>query len=457
MSAQRTDDVTARRYRGAGYALLASVAARALAMIATIVAFRVGLPHLGEERFGAWMMVTSLAMLLTLCDLGVAAGSIGAVAEANARHGPHAVRTIAADTIVLLACMGLAAGLLIAALVHVVPLEMFMRNATDVTRGETRRCVLVLAMLLAVVLPAQGAMRLFEGVQLGWIAHGLAALCSLASIGVVLCLPARDADTPTYLLATFGMQQLPGLLLAIGAVAKSKGRPWPIRSPRAIIAHTDLLARGRLFVPLQISGVVGYAAGGLVVAARLGPAHVADLALVQRIFSLVSQPLQLVHASLWPAYADAHARGDTHFIRKAFGGSLTVTLVAALVGVTTIQLYFPQFVHFFSAGHLAPPMALVIAYATWVVIESVGYAVAMLLNGRDLLRPQIAMACAFVPLSVIVMTVAIGPFGVAGVPIALLLAHLLSTELPLLTVLRRRCLPAATEPALRVAEPERTP
>lgn len=177
---------------------------------------------------------------------------------------------------------------------------------------------------------------------------------------------------------------------------------------------------------------------------------------MQRIFSLVSQPLQLVHASLWPAYADAHARGDGHFIRKTFGRSLGVTLVAALIGVTTIQLVFPRLVQLFSAGHLAPPVGLVIAYATWVVVESIGYAVSMLLNGRDLLRPQIAMASVFVPLCVIGMAVAVGPFGVAGVPIALALAHVLSTELPLLTVFRRRCLPAATGPALRVVEPERS-
>lgn len=456
MSKQRADDAAARRYRGAAYALLGSVAARALAMIATIVAFRVGLPHLGEERFGAWMVVAGLAMLLALCDLGVAAGSIGAVAEANARRGPCAVRAIAADVVVLLACMGVAAGLLIAVLVHVVPFEMLMRGAADATRDEARQCALVLAMLLAVALPSQGVVRLFEGLQLGWMSHGLAALCSLMSIGVVLSLPAYDAGTPTYLLATFGMQQLPGLLLAAGVILTSKRRPWPIRSPRAIAAQTDLLARGRLFVPLQIGGVVGYAAGGLVVGARLGPAHVADLALVQRIFSLVSQPLQLVHASLWPAYADAHARGDAYFIRKTFGRSLAVTLIAALVGVTTIQLFFPQFAHVFAAGHLEPPAALVIGYATWVVIESIGFAVSMLLNGRDVLRPQVAMASAYVPLSIIVMTVAVGPFGVAGVPIALALAHVLSTELLLLTVFRRRCLPQATVPGHQDMEAGRT-
>lgn len=443
MSLLRVNDVARRRYRLAAWSTLFSLLAKALALVTLIVAMRSALPYLGEERFGAWMTIASIGLLLGFLDFGIGAALIGAIAEANARGGTAEVREVATGAVLLLAGLGTVAGFAVMVVAFAVPMQWLLKGGSPPTLSEARDCAFMLAVVLGASIPSQGMLRICDGLQRGWIGHLLGAASSLVAIVVLLRLPDYGAGTPAYLLATYGTQQLPGILVGAWLVFTGRWHRAALRSRAALLGAATLFRRGKHFVVLQIAATVGVASSTLIVSAELGSVEVADLAMVQRIFSLVSLPLMVLNASLWPAYADANARGDHDFIRTTVGRSMLATSALAAIGVAIVTLAHNEIVDFFSAGQLVLTTGLVVGFAAWTVLDAVGTAIGMYLNSRGLLGPQVITSSLFTVGSIAGMILAVRYGGLVGVPVATMASWIVFVALPLLTVYRSRCMPVA--------------
>lgn len=441
----RTNDMARQRYRLAAWSTLFSLLARTLALITLVVAMRSALPHLGEERFGVWMTIASLGLLLSFLDFGIGAALIGAIAEANARGGTPEVQKVATGAVLLLVGLGLIASFVVIVVVLVVPMQWLFKGASPPALAEARDCALTLAALLGASIPSQGMIRICDGMQRGWIGHLLGSACSAFAIAVLVHLPGYGAGTPAYLLATYGVQQLPGILVGAWLVLAGRWHRAALCSLAALLGGMRLLRRGAHFVVLQIAASIGIASSTLIVSAELGPVQVADLAIVQRIFSLVSLPLMVLNASLWPAYADANARDDREFIRKTVGRAMLATSGLAAIGATIVTLARNDIVGLFSAGQLAPGTTLIVWFAVWTIFDAVGTAIGMYLNGRSLLAPQVVISSLFTLGGIAGMIFAVRHTGLVGVPVATTVSWLVFVAVPLLTVYRRKCMPAAPQ------------
>ena len=80
------------RYRRAALTILASFCGKGIGMLVTLVTVPLTLGYLGGERYGMWMTISSVIQMIAFTDLGVGAGLIGAVSEANARGDRARVR-----------------------------------------------------------------------------------------------------------------------------------------------------------------------------------------------------------------------------------------------------------------------------------------------------------------------------------------------------------------------------
>lgn len=62
------------RYRRAALTALASVAARAVTIVTSLLTVRLTIRYLGAERYGLWMTATSVVSLLMFADFGIGNG-----------------------------------------------------------------------------------------------------------------------------------------------------------------------------------------------------------------------------------------------------------------------------------------------------------------------------------------------------------------------------------------------
>jgi O-antigen/teichoic acid export membrane protein len=198
----------------------------------------------------------------------------------------------------------------------------------------------------------------------------------------------------------------------------------PLSLRHALSPRARYLAKsGLLFLILQLAGSVAYASDNLIIAHVLGPEAVAQYSVCAKLFEGLLAIIAVFVAPLWPAYADAAARGDRAWVRRTLVRSLIVT--ASLVTAVVVMLIVTgKFLMLLWVGHaLVYSLPLFLAYGVWAIMKSVGNALAAFLNGLGQLSSQAALAVAFAAASVFAKIYFAGQLGVVGVPLALALCY----------------------------------
>ncbi|HTY93244.1 MAG TPA: hypothetical protein VMC02_05120 [Steroidobacteraceae bacterium] len=425
------------RYRRAGLTTLLSVFARGASLAVMFVSLRVALPYLGQARFGVWMTIASLTTVLMVFDFGIGNGMVSRVAALAARSDHTGLRRQITHGLVLLTAIGILVGGVLACVAAFAPIAWLYRGAAPAVLAEARTALVVFSLLFGISIPLQTAHRIYAGLQEGYSALAITGLMSLLSLLILPFLPLLHANITGFLLATYGLQQASGAVLLLAL-----RRRFTLSVP----AMTDLRAEdarllvqsGGLFFVLQIAGVIGWDMDPTLVSALMGPASVAVYSVVQQMFLLVSGPLSMLNAPLWGGYADAHARGETGYLRRTLRRSLLGTFGLAAAGVAVIVAVHAPLAHLLTSNVLLVPGAFVVIFGVWTVISATGGALAMYLNGLHILLPQVWTSLAFVIVALILKLILIGPYGLDGVIAGTLASYLLTVVLPYLTVLRRR-------------------
>jgi O-antigen/teichoic acid export membrane protein len=414
------------RYRLAGLAIVANAASLALGVLAVVITIPLTLPYLGEERFGVWMTIASLAGMLSFLDLGIGNSLVNRVAAASATGDPAALRRTIARGLTLLSVVGLVIGSALFLLLGWIPMERLIKVGSAQAAQDVSQAAVLFVFLYSASIPLNGISRVFQGLQRAWLSHVARGCGSMVSVVLVLFLAKARASPADLLLATYGVQVFMPLVLAfvlwrenlVGSFAETT-RPDCVREMR------ELAGLGGLFLVLQIGTVIGWGADALIVSSLLGASEVSKLAVVQRLFQFVSVPLGVFNNPLWSPYAEAKARGDRAFIRKTLKRSLLGTALGSLFASSLLFWVAPSVIDKWLGGGLQVPIGLVGAYAVWVVMESTGTALAMFLNGMGEIRSQALLVVAFCVVALSLKLILTARYGVAAVVWAGVLSYFL--------------------------------
>lgn len=414
-----------QRYRRALFAMLANAGNKALALAVMVLSVSLTAPYLGPDRLGAWMLISSLSFVLAFLGLGVGNALTNKVALAHAQESTDALAKLVSGGLGFMACIALAVGVFLQLVFHYLPWGQVLRSADLVLLQETQNAAAVFGLFFAIGIFNSALNGIFAGLQKSYLAHACAAGGSvLALIGLWLAANAQ-ADIATLVLVSFGVQTLASLAL-LGLLRRSA-----LLRLHGLAAHTrqvipGLWRDGGLFFLLQVGGMIATGADALIVASLLGAAQVAVLGVAQRLLLLVSQPLAIFNTPFWGAYADALARDDHAFVRKTLRWSLLLTLGAALLGAALVSLVSAPAIQLWTGGKVAVPMALFAACALWTVLECLGGALAMFLNGAGVVREQTVVVVVFCALLLPLKVWAVGQWGLMAVPLCTALVFLLT-------------------------------
>ena len=180
------------------------------------------------------------------------------------------------------------------------------------------------------------------------------------------------------------------------------------------MSRAPLLKTGGLFFVLQIGTMVGWGADSLIISSTLGAAQVAIYSVAQRLFQLVSLPLSMVNAPLWAAYANANACDDRQFIRATLKKNALVTAAVALLGSIVLLAVSELVIGRWTKDAIQVPLSLLAVFAAWTVCESLGNALAMMLNGCGIVREQVITVVVLTVLALPAKLIFVNLFGIQG-------------------------------------------
>jgi O-antigen/teichoic acid export membrane protein len=385
------------RLRRVGSAAIAGVFAKVVVVACNLALVPVLVGFLGPVQFGIWAAYQSIQGLLVFADFGIGNGMQNAVTVAIA-HGDtrRAQALISSALVALLAAAGVL-GALVAVGFNVPSVVAWLSGGRpdDAELAALRVGVAVFIATGLLAIPLSCGDRLALAMQEGFVTNATRAITTIMSFGCVIALVRANASFAAICIAT-SIPVLAGPLLSWMVVAR--GRSWASPAISAVSGGDirAVLRSGIGFLAVQLTAILGFGLDAILIERYAGPVEVANYAVVQRLFGLVAMVVGIFLAPLWPAYADARARGDYAWIRTTFLRSLVATAVVAGVLSIVLAVLAGPIAARWVGNAIDPPASLVTAFAAWSFVLACGMAFSYFWNGMHMLRLQAVLGGMFV-------------------------------------------------------------
>ena len=305
------------RTRAMGLAVASSLVSKGGNALLMLVSIPLAFSVLGEERFGVYGVVQTLMWFITMSDLGMGPGITRRIAGAVAR-GDQAEET-AAVSCGFFITMGFAvtAAAIFASLMLTVPVTAlfgagFAPVADELTRNLWLAGMMFLAMLVVNMLE-----RCREGYQEIHIGNAFGAAQNVVAAGLLFFGVHRWPTVTFLLLAIYGVQAVAMTLNAAHLVWK---RPWllPRWSKLEMGLAKRMVGEGlALFVAGSMAPILQREGTKWLLGQTEGPAAVGRYTILIQLGFFLYGFVFMLSRPLWPAVADAVARGHLDWVRSA--------------------------------------------------------------------------------------------------------------------------------------------
>jgi O-antigen/teichoic acid export membrane protein len=426
------------RYRRVALTAVSGGLAKGLTFFTQLVSIPLVVRYLGAERYGLWITITSVVILLGFADLGIGIGVLNAVSEAYGRNDRSAARTYVSNGFFLLLGIALLGSLLFAIAYPSVPWSRVFNVASPEATREAGPAIAVLVACFALNLPLVIVQRVQLGYQEGFITNLWQAGGSLVALVALLLAIWQTAGVPWLVLAMVGV---PVLASAGNWLHTFRGsRRWLAPSWKLVQLPASLrLARiGSLFFVFQFAGALAFGSDNLIASQVLGAPAAARYSIAHRLFMVAPFLVGLVTLPLWPAYGEAAARGDRLWIRRTLFRSLGLGLAAATVAAVVLTLFADPIFALWVGPALVPPVALCVGLAIWSVIYTFGSTVSVLLNAAGVISFQVITAVLVAISSVVLRIVWSHEMGISAIAWGLVAAYAAFSLIPTSFYLARR-------------------
>lgn len=428
------DDPEARareRRRRVILSAIASAIAKVLSVATVLISVPLTLHYLGSERYGMWMTISSLIAMLSFADLGMGNGLLNSIAHAHGQRDVYAIRRFVSSGFAILTVV---ACLFLIAFALAYPWLAWSRlfNAQSaLAQSEAGPTLATFVALFALNIPLSIVGRVQTGLQQSFSASLWQCVGSVLALICMLIVIHLQAGLPWLVAAAFGAQSIAAALNTAHFFGRSRTDLRPRYHDVSRAAIRRIATTGSMFLILQVVAAVAYASDNLVIAQLLGASAVTEYAVPEKLFSLIAMALAIMLVPLWPAYGEALARGDVQWVRTAFGRSLAIALGVASALSLLLVVCAPKLLSLWLGHPVNPPMLLLVGLGLWKIIEAGGNAVAVLLNGANVVRVQIIVAILTGICALTLKIVLIGQIGIAGTVWASIIAFSLISVLPL--------------------------
>jgi len=368
------------RWRGVARTFGASVLARGVASVFSLLQVPLALAHLGSQAYGLWMTLTGIWALLSFADLGLGLALQNLMAAAGGRDDQAGMKGLLLAGALRLAQLSAGLALILFPLAWWLDWARWLHIADAELAGEVRAGMGIVVLGFCLNLPLSVAGRLAAAAQKPWLSPLWGCAASAATLAGVAAAVVLHAGFVTFLALSVAVPLLQNVGLGLHVWRELGWRHQAARRPSPTETRA-LVREGLKFFTPQAGAIFAQSALPAAIAIVSRPEMVTQFNLLQRIFGLVGQVHGMVLSALWPAYAEAQARGDREWIRRSFWFSLQTTAAfAALLGA--LALFSQPLVRLWLGAH-APELdrVFVAAVTLWTGGMMLGQPFALLLGG----------------------------------------------------------------------------
>jgi O-antigen/teichoic acid export membrane protein len=424
---------------------VAAVVAKVMSVVSLLVTVPLTLGYLGPERYGMWMTISSLVAMMSFADLGIGNGLLNAVSDANGRDDTVAIRKYISSAYAVLSIVALFIIVCFASAYDLVVWHKIFNVQTALARNEAGPALAVFAVFFACNIALGAIQRIQTGLQQGFTTNLWQCAGSLFSLFAIVAAIRCEASLPWLVAAAVGAPLIATLTNTIVFFAAMR----PDLVPSLRLVCRDSIKRitkvGLLFLATQIAIAAAYLSDNLVIAQVLGPESVTQFAVAEKMFSLTTIAMLTALAPLWPAYSEATARGDHAWAKRTLVRSLRLAGgIASLLSIFLVLLG-PLLLELWVGHAVSVPFQLLLALGLWKIVEAIGNALAMYMNGVGLIRLQAILGTAMAALAIVLKFILVSRIGIVGATVATTIAYCTLVLVPLSLIIPKRLRSNAVE------------
>ncbi len=401
------------RYRRILFTAASSVLAKGIAVVTTLISVPLTLNYLGAERYGLWMVISSVIAMLGFADFGVGNGLMNAVANAYGKDDRALIRQHIINAFTVLGIIAAVTLFMFFLVYPFIPWYKVFNVTSPIAVAEAGPSVAVFATCFALNIPASVVIRAQMGLQKGFSANMWQAAGNILALLAVCSVIYFEGGLPWLVGTMIGVPLVTLLANFIFFIYRNDYFCMPMRIDWA--KAKSLLRSSGLFFILQISSIFASQADNLIIAQKLGAEAVATYAVAFKLFALPGMLIGFLMGALWPAFTEAHSRGDSRWIRDSFIKSLRYSLFIN-VPVTIVLVVFGQWIIGKWVSHsVIPDMDLIVGLGLSACLTILGGSFATLLNGLHVVKFQIITSVTMAIAKIGISIQLVNMIGMAGV------------------------------------------
>lgn len=410
--------------------------ARIVTIAISLVMVPLAVHYLGKEQYGLWVAVSSLVGMLGFMDGGAGNAVINLVAHASGTKNDDLVKIVSTSFFSLMA-LALTGFLLFLLAFPFVSWSKLLGVTESMSQSDLNRVVIIVGLFFFVSMFTTLVGKIQRGLQEGNLDNfwsGVGAVLSLLFVYVAI---QKDAGLVGFIIAFLAGSMLAYLASNIHYlfICRIDLRPQLGKMDSAIAKN--LFAVGGMFFVLQISGAIQSQADNVIIANMLGAEAVTNYAICMKLFLMVPMLFNLLLTPLWPAYREAFASGDMQWVKRIFLKSMRWALLVSIPSAFALAVVGGKIIELWVGHEAVPPTGLLIGCGIWLVFTTVGSALAVFLNGLQLVKIQLIVATSAGIMNIILSIWLIQIIGVAGAVFGSVISYLICTILPYFFIIQK--------------------
>lgn len=426
------------RHRRALLTTITSLFAKFVSVATGLITIPLTYNYLGPERYGMWVTMSSVVIMLQFADLGLGSGVLSLVANAFGRDDQKLIREVISSAIVAL--VGIAIFILVGLLISysLVPWAGVFNLTSENAREVAAPTFAALIVCFAFALPFSVVQRVQLGLQSGFMAGAWQCVGSILGLIGVLTAVHLNANLPVLVIMLVGGPIISSVLNSFFFFFFLKRNISPTFSTISRRTMAQVMGKGSLFFVLQVVTAIGFASDNIVIAQVMNATAVAEYSLPQRLFGMVSVLINMALMPLWPAYGEAISRGDHSWARRTFIKSLILAILLSSVVSTVLVLSGNWLLQKWVGEGVVASLLLLCGLGVWQIVQTGGGAVSMYLFGASALKFQVATSVVSAIVAIVAKIYLVGEIGVSGVAWAKTFSYVFCVAIPTFIFLRNK-------------------
>lgn len=411
------------------------LAAKIISVSVSFVMVPFAVHYLGKEQYGLWVAVSSLVAMLGFMDGGAGNAVINMVAHASGNKNSDLAKIVSTAFFSLMA-LAFISSLLFLAVFPYVSWSTLLGVSELSTQSDLNSVVIIVGLFFFVSIFITLVGKIQRGLQEGNLDNFWNAIAAILSLLLVYIAIKKDAGLVGFVVAFLVAPMIAYLASNIHYLFIRRIDLRPQLSKIDASVAKNLFKVGGMFFVLQISCSIQGQADNVIIANMLGVEAVASYAICMKLFLIAPMVLSLLYTPLWPAYREAFISGDIQWVKRIFFKSIRWSLLVSIPSAIILFFAGAKIIEIWVGQDSVPSNNLLMGCSIWLVFSCLGAALAVFLNGIEIVKMQIIMATLSGVMNIILSIWLISQIGIAGAVFGSVISYFAFTLIPCFFIIR---------------------